>query len=154
MLVMDLNELKRSGIEAGMAILLEKIESIRKELDQLQESAESETKSSMGDKYETAREMVQLERNKLGIQLDQLSNQVAILKSIPLNTTISQAALGAYIRTDRGDYLLSTGLGKVDVGQSMILLSAGAPLGQAMLGLGKGDQFTFGTNTYKILNIT
>ena len=150
---MDLIELKKSGIEAGIALLLVKIEAIRQELDQLQESAESETKSSMGDKYETAREMVQLERNKLGMQLDQLTNQVAVLKSIPLTSTINRVALGAFVQTDRGDFLLSTGVGKVDVSTSMILLSPGAPLGQAMLGLGKGDQFTFGPNTYLIKDV-
>ena len=51
--------------EACRVFLMQKIENLSTELEALREAAIAETKSSMGDKYETGREMMMQERNRL-----------------------------------------------------------------------------------------
>ena len=46
-----------------------KLDTIRQTINELQQALNSETKSSAGDKHETGRAMIQLEREKMGRQL-------------------------------------------------------------------------------------
>ena len=49
-----------------------RFQTIQKTIDEIQESLTSETKSSAGDKHETGRAMLQLEREKAGNQLAEI----------------------------------------------------------------------------------
>ena len=51
-----------------LQILNQKIEELSNALNTATESANNETKSSAGDKHETARAMMQIEQEKLGKQ--------------------------------------------------------------------------------------
>ncbi len=58
-------ELKEKIIKECKAILSKKLELIEVELGHLSQSIAEDTKSSAGDKYETSREMANLEKGKL-----------------------------------------------------------------------------------------
>ena len=66
---------KQKIFAACLASLDEKINSLKTSLLELEEGSENDTKSSAGDKHETARAMMQIEQEKLGKQLNELLEQ-------------------------------------------------------------------------------
>ena len=68
-----------------LELVKEKISEKIQKLEQLiaeTRVSNNDTKSSMGDKYETSREMLQQEINKLELQLNEQLNTQQILKNI------------------------------------------------------------------------
>ncbi|OWK74358.1 hypothetical protein CBW16_02805 [Flavobacteriaceae bacterium JJC] len=116
-------------------------------------AANNETKSSMGDKYETSREMVQQEINNLQIQLNENVRAKNSLKLI--NTNLHQTVgLGSLVETDKGMFYIAVSLGSVEKDQRRIfLISPESPLAQAMTGKSEGSEFSLNAVKQTIKNI-
>lgn len=149
-----MSELKRDIYEAGLNQLNQRQLRLLKELDALKESAEADTKSSMGDKYETGREMINLEKGKITEQLTQVKQMLELLKSIDPEKLTSKAELGAIVKTNLGQYFISVGLGVLEAENDKVFaISPGSPIGQQMLNKKKGDDFQMAGRTQTILEI-
>lgn len=116
-------------------------------------ASNNDTKSSMGDKYETSREMLQQEINRLLSQQSEVNNQLDVLQNI--NTKPSAVVgLGAYVETSMGNFYISESFGKLNVnGKAVITVSANAPLVQSMLKKRTGEEFELNGKNQKILSI-
>ncbi|MEM8998681.1 MAG: 3-oxoacyl-ACP synthase [Bacteroidota bacterium] len=123
-------------------------ERIHSEIEKINESLQSETKSTAGDKHETGRAMLQLEREKLGNQLYEVEKAAIALKKIALERESNRVVLGSLVKTDRAMYFISISAGKLEVGDEAIYcISSSTPMGQLLLGKMKGETFIFnGTN--------
>lgn len=116
-------------------------------------ASNNETKSSMGDKYETSREMVQQEINNLQRQLNETVNQQALIQKITSEPSL-KVQNGALVKTDRGLFYVAVSVGEISIDQQKIMtVSAESPLIKAMFGKKKGDVFTINTVTQTIENI-
>ena len=113
----------------------------------------NETKSSMGDKFETSREMVQQEINTLQIQLNENLQALNSLKKI--NTNLHQTiGLGSLLETDKGFFYIAVSLGEINFNESKIfVISTESPLGKILFGKKKGEEITLNTIKQKIINI-
>ncbi len=141
----DLAGLKEKLIKKCCELVENKLLAIDDELQLLQQSANEETKSSAGDKYETGRAMLALEKEKLLGQKDQLLQQLKPLKSIDLKKISKRVEHGAIVLASENNYFISAGLGAVKVDDdTFLVVSALAPIAQAMLEKEKGDFFVFG----------
>ena len=119
------------------------------------ESRDSDTKSSAGDKFETGREMMQSEMNKISASIDQYKNQLYLLVKIDLNLSYQVGDLGCLINTDQTNYFLSIGLGKVEInGENIMVISLDSPIGQLLKGKRAGDTVEFRGKTLKINQIS
>lgn len=135
-------------------IVQERVDSLEVELENLKESAASDTKSSMGDKYETSREMINLEKGKISEQLGLAKNMLTTLKSIDPEKIFKKAELGALVITDKGKYFLSAALGQVDMkGEKYFAISMNSPLAQKLLNKKVGDTIQLGSNQQVIIEI-
>ena len=67
-------EIKRQLYSQCVDFVEERLSNIQNQIRAIQESLTSETKSSAGDKHETGRAMLQLEREKAGQQLAEVEN--------------------------------------------------------------------------------
>ena len=103
-------------------------------------ASNNETKSSMGDKFETSREMVQQEINTLQIQLNENRNSRNSLKTI--NTNLHQTiGLGSLVQTEKGFFYIAVSLGEIISNeQKIFVISTESPLGKALHGKKKGDE--------------
>ena len=103
-------------------------------------ASNNETKSSMGDKFETSREMVQQEINTLQIQLNENRNSRNSLKTI--NTSLHQIiGLGSLVQTEKGFFYIAVSLGQIISNEKKIfVISTESPLGKALYGKKKGDE--------------
>lgn len=137
-------------LNAAKQVLADRIQHAEKAMKRAQEAANSEEKSSAGDKYETARAMGQLERDMHARQMDQALKEMQILERLPAidNGSIQS---GSLVKTSLGYYFLSIGLGKLEFDKEQcILLSAASPLGQLFVGKKVGDQIAWNKETILI----
>jgi transcription elongation GreA/GreB family factor len=132
----------------------ERIDSIQVEMRSAQVSANEETKSSAGDKYETGRAMAQgnIERNarqlqeaeKLKVVLDRLSPALIPDKIVP----------GSLITTSHGVFYIAISIGLVTLEQqAYFIVSADSPVGKGFLGKTIGDIVHWKTMEYFIKKI-
>jgi hypothetical protein len=138
---------------------LEKINSKIKELeiiaDEVKLSLLSDTKSSAGDKHETARAMVQLEQEKLNKQLGEFIQMKSTLNQINPTILHKQVGVGSLIYTSLGWYFLSVGLGQISVEETTVFaLSPQAPLGKQLMGKRVGEELVFNGNKLEILEVS
>lgn len=116
-------------------------------------AANNETKSSMGDKYETSREMVQQEINNLQIQLNENIRLRNSLKSISVNPH-QNVGLGSLVETDKGLFYIAVSLGMIDYEKKKIfLISPESPLAQAMNGKVESETCSLNGTQQKIVKI-
>ncbi|HUH34844.1 MAG TPA: hypothetical protein VL022_03350 [Moheibacter sp.] len=122
-----------------------------KNLAMLQESLTSETKSSAGDKHETGRAMIQLEREQLGQQLAKIEREQALLTKINPKLNSETVCLGSLVITSEHSYFIAIGLGKmIWNGQEFYAISLDSPIGQLLVGKRLGEQLSFAGKTFEI----
>ncbi|UMQ43657.1 hypothetical protein MKS83_08120 [Chryseobacterium sp. Y16C] len=108
-------------------------------------ASNNDTKSSMGDKYETGREMLQQEINNLQRQLNETLNQQTVLQKITSEPSL-KVQNGALVKTDKGLFYVSVSVGEITFNdQKIMTVSVESPLIKAMSGKTKGDQFMINT---------
>lgn len=128
--------------------------SIQENIQQIQESLSSETKSSAGDKHETGRAMLQLEREKLGLQLHDAEKMAVILSRISITNKARSVVLGSLVTTSKSPYFLAVSAGEFKTeSHSIYCISGGTPIGQLLLGKSIGDVISYNEEKIRIINI-
>ena len=134
-----------------MSLLGEKIMALQKILNDLKESGANETKSTAGDKHETALAMLQIEQANTRVQLKDALDQKAMYERI--NPLLSSTTIlnGSLVKTNRGYLFLSVAAGKAIIdGHNVIALSSQSPLGGKLIGLTVGDTVEVNNAIYAI----
>ena len=127
---------------------------IQDNISGVQESLQSETKSSAGDKHETGRAMLQLEREKLGQQLLEAEKMKAVLNKVNINNESTSVALGSLVKTSKASYFIAISAGEFKVGEDAVFcISVGTPIGRLLLGKSVGDSLLFNGSQFEILSI-
>ena len=123
-------------------------------MKQAQEAANSEEKSSAGDKYETSRAMNQIERDNYAHQLSVAVQDMNLLQTIDADKLYEQADNGAVICSEDTIYFIASGIGIMPFdGEKVIVLSPKAPLAQMLRGRSKGDQVSLNGKDLTIKDI-
>ena len=139
-----------------LEIINQKISEKIQKLEQLiaeTRASNNDTKSSMGDKYETSREMLQQEINNLQIQLNEHLKSQKILKNINPNPH-KIVTLGSLVETEKGKFFIAVSLGEITFSQEKIfVISAESPLAKAMNGKKTGESFVVNNLSQIIKNI-
>lgn len=129
----------------------EKVAMLSNALKLLAEDAATETKSSAGDKHETAKAMVHLEQEKIDRQLNEAQEQKSVLTKIDSQQTHTKVFKGSLVSTNKGVFFISIGLGKINVkDQAIFCISAESPLAKLLLGLTLKQSTTFNGTNYTI----
>ncbi|SMC59244.1 GreA/GreB family elongation factor [Moheibacter sediminis] len=133
-------------------IVEEKIRQFQALIDDLR-SSNTETKSSMGDKYETSREMLQQEIMQIQRQLAVFQEHQSHVRRL---TDISSEIIrtGSIVKTTFGNFLIITSLGEFQIeGEKFVSISEQTPLAQQLLGKKTGDSFSIQQRAYQILEV-
>jgi hypothetical protein len=146
--------LKQKTYNYYLQVINDKVQLLQQVLADLKESGSNETKSTAGDKHETALAMLQIEQANTRAQLQEVIAQKDVLKKINPSLTAIKIVPGSLIKTNRGYFFLSVALGKAVVdGVVVIALSPQSPLGAKLLGLSAGDSAEINNNKYFIESI-
>ena len=105
-------------------------------------ASNNETKSSMGDKYETSREMVQQEINNIQLQLNENLRAKNSLKLITTNPH-QTIGVGSLVETEKGLFYIAVSLGEIIFNEKKIfVISTESPLGKILFGMKKGEEIS------------
>ena len=128
-------------------LVQDKIKSIAQALDVV-------TKSSAGDKHQTTRAMLQIDREQAGERLAEIEKTFEVLQKINLTKTTSKVHLGSLVTTNNGLFFLSVSLGVVTYQNTMYYcIGLQTPIGKLLTGKHVGDSFCFRETTYQIKSI-
>ena len=131
-----------------------RIQTIEQTLHAIEESRNNETKSSVGDKYETGRAMMQMEEEKMKHQLFQAIQENKELLKIDPQKQSPTVEVGSLVITNKGKYYLSIGLGKVMVEKERYYcVSIQSPIGQQLFQQEVGKAFEFNGSKMVIQDI-
>ncbi|MTE27133.1 3-oxoacyl-ACP synthase [Winogradskyella ouciana] len=120
----------------------------------IQNALQSETKSSAGDKHETGRAMLQLEREKAGQQLAEIQMQFELLNKINPETIQNTVALGSVVYTPQSNYFLAISVGEIKIDeQCFFAISPVTPIGKLLMSKAEGDKIQFKNQEIKILKV-
>ncbi len=132
----------------------EKVNMLQQVLADLKESGANETKSTAGDKHETALAMLQIEQANTRTQLQEILAQKAALEKINPTLSASIVVNGSLIKTNKGYLFISTALGKAVVDDTAVIaLSPQSPLGKKLMGLKINEACSMNNIEYKIESI-
>ena len=139
------------------------IEQIQKKLDTInaiinsaQNSANSETKSTAGDKHDTARAMAHLETEKNAKQLAEINKIKKIIPYLKSSKTQLQSTvqLGCVVETSLINYYISSNLGQIKIeDKNFLTISPISPLAKAFMGKKTGHGFNFNQNRITITDV-
>ena len=122
---------------------------------ELFKSLNEETKSSAGDKHETNRAMIQIEREKNSKRIKEIENskkQLIVIKSVQLNNL--KVSPGSIIFTSNNNYFISISSEIYSSDTNKIYcVSTNTPIAKSYLGKKIGDIVTFNNIESKIEKI-
>ena len=134
--------------------LNQRLEAIKSTISDIQNSLQSETKSTAGDKHETGRAMLQLEREKAGNQLAEIQKQIEILHKINPEMSYSKVALGSLVKTTVSNYFIGVSVGEITIeNETFYAISLSTPIGKLLVSKGVGDNIQFRMQKFTITDI-
>ncbi len=146
--------MKQQLLEKVKELIESRMQTSFEAMEAAKNSANEEGKSSVGDKYETARAMGQLDREMNGRMYEQARQERLSLDKIDPEINFKKIAFGALTETTMGHFFVSIGAGIVDLnGTKFMVISQEAPVGQLILGKTVGETFDFRGKTHKILSV-
>ena len=131
-----------------------KILMLQQTLADLKVSGSNETKSTAGDKHETALAMLQIEQANTRAQLHDAQEQRSALVTINTDVITKKIMPGSYVKTNKGNFYISVALGKLIIdGETVMAISPQSPLGAKLMGRCVHDAVTINTHTYLVESI-
>lgn len=135
--------------------LEEKIARISHSIQDLEAALINESKSSAGDKYETGREMINIEIHKLSTQLQQFQQLQITLQVAKRNLTTEIIKMGSLVEASNANYFICIPVGEVEIGAKKVyVIGSSSPIAQALIGKTTGDNFNFNSVSGTIISIT
>ena len=146
--------LKEKVYQHFFQLIRDKISLLENKLKELKDIGSNETKSTAGDKHETALAMIQIEQENTRKQLKDALEQKALFEKIDPLKTAARINKGSLIKTNNGYLFLSIGLGKAKLEDMIVTaLSPQSPLGIKLIGLQKNDFAEINNIRYQIENV-
>ena len=128
-----------------------KLDVISKAVGELQDAANQETRSSMGDKYETGRAAIQLEMEKYSHQLNEFTELKKILFQINAGKIYDSVQPGCILDTNHGSFFIAINAGEIEIeGKRYLSISLASPLGKEFYKRKAGEKFTFRDKNFEI----
>lgn len=146
---------KEKVIAVCNVLLQQKITNLHTALNSVNEAAGNETKSTAGDKHETAKAMMQLEQEKLSNQLSILKSQLNELQKIQVDTQHNIIGNGSIVKTNNGILFIGIGLGKLKIEEAEVFaISSLSPLANLLNGKKVNDSVKLNETNYIVLEIS
>jgi len=147
-------KIKQQLFKACQDFLNNRLETIQKTISDIQNALQSETKSSAGDKHETGRAMLQLEREKAGHQLAEIQRLSETLHKIKPDSHHQSAALGSVVYSTQSNYFIGISAGEISINNvKFYAISPSTPMAKLLLSKEIGDIIEFRGTKFTIEKI-
>lgn len=150
-----MNSIKQAILNTILTNLDDKIDALKQSIISAKESRDNETKSSVGDKYETSRTLMQTEVEKNRVQLNKTELLKAELSKIDIHKSFDQVEFGSLVKTNQINYFISAALGKIELaGEIYFCISLASPIGKLLHTKRVGNTFVFNGKVDTIVEIS
>ncbi len=123
-------------------------------IEDARSSANDDTKSSAGDKFETGREMIQQEIDRNRKQLEEAKKMRLALEQIENHQVSEIVHFGSLVITNFGKFYISISRGQIQVdGINYFAISAISPIGLKLMRQKIGYEFDFNGKPFVIESI-
>ncbi len=140
--------------EYCISLISERVNNALHAMENAQDAANEESKSSAGDKYETSRAMNHLEKDMHARQLAANKDELASLRSIDCHKLNPTATAGSIVQCKSMSFFIAAGLGKIIFEEQLFyIVSPQAPVAISMLNKKKADGLSFNKEDMFILDI-
>lgn len=137
-----------------LAYIQNRLDTAQLALEMANSSANEDTKSSAGDKYETTREMIQQEIDKHSAAISEAIKQKQLLQLINPERKTEKIQPGSLVKTDKNTFYISISAGALTLdGAKYMAVAAFSPIGQQMIDKQAGDSFVFNTVKHQIIEV-
>lgn len=129
----------------------DRIASSQQAITAARESANDDTKSSAGDKYETGREMMQQEIDRNRKQLEESQKLRLVLEQIDPSKPTLIVQNGSLVSTNFGKFYISISRGQISVDDChYFAVSSVSPIGVKLMKQTIGFEFDFNGKSFRI----
>lgn len=150
-----MTEIKEQLYQLCVQYVQDNIRGIEAAIAESREATRNETKSSMGDKYETTREMLQQDINMNMERLQKAKAEQLVLQQINRKQKETSIINGSLVQTNNGAFYIGISAGKLTINkETYYAISVSSPIGAQLKGKQSGDMFTLNGKQYKIENIS
>src|SRR6478735_10139580 len=101
-------------------LIRQRIDAAKTMMGNAQQAANSEEKSSAGDKYETSRAMGHLEKDMHARQLAENLKELASLKSVNCSALYETVTTGSFVDAGKISFFIAADLGKHTIDEKLI----------------------------------
>ncbi len=144
--------LKKRVYDRCLEMLEESAETTRRQIDELQKDANEAEQEH--DVFDGTRSKLLSQRDIYAEQLQNIMDEIHILKQVPFDEAVDKVEFGAMVETNKQKMFIVVGIGKVQVdGQTFYVISKNVPIYNAMEGLKKGDTFQFNNIKFEIKDV-
>lgn len=132
----------------------DRINAVKEAMKNAQDAANSEEKSSAGDKYETGRAMGHLQKDMHAGQLAGYLKEQAGLHAVHTGIIYDHVTAGTFVQTATFNFFIAAGLGKHTIdGQTVFFISPHAPLAALLQNKKQGNSFSFNKQELIIVDL-
>lgn len=146
--------LKKELTEACRKYVDARIARFNETMQELEEALKPESRSCMGDKYETSRAMLHLEFEKISGQVEQFTSLRKTVSLIDQFSSLEDIGFGTVVKTTGANYFISVPAGEITAGgEKFYAVGINAPVAQVLSGKKEGESFTINGRTFTIIQI-
>lgn len=151
---MTKEDIKRELLEQCQDIIDQRVGVSQSAINRAKEGVENESKSSVGDKYETTRALMQTEQDNQSRQLSEALKLQLLLGRIQPEVMHEKITFGSVVKTNQGNYFVSISAGRLMIEQDKYFaISPQTPLAREFLQKSAGDSATFNDKPIQILEV-
>lgn len=149
-----MKELKKTLIAACMSYVEARIGRFNATMKELEEALKPESRSCMGDKYETSRAMLHLEIEKVSGQVEQFNNLRRTASLIEKQPVLKKIGFGSGVKTTGANYFISIPAGEIKAeNETYYAVGIHSPVAQQLMGKEKGEVFSINGKSMQIEEI-
>lgn len=146
-----MNQIKEELIKACREYVDECIHTAEQAIQDARESANDDTKSSAGDKFETGREMMQQEIDRNRKQLEEAKKMKVAMEQVEAYQSSDIVHVGSLVVTNLGSFFISISRGQIQIeGTTYFAISPVSPIGQLLMRQKIGHEFQFNGKNIKV----
>lgn len=148
------SEVKTVLFQCCVQFIEQRLKNVQTNILEVEAALTSETKSTAGDKHETGRAMLQLEREKFGVQLSEINKVNQALNKVNIDKPSKTVCLGSVVITDSANYFIAISAGECKVGTATCFaIAPNTPIGLLLMGKKQGDSCEFRGRKIKIKDV-
>lgn len=150
-----MEDLKQQLYNLCLKYISDSIHEVEAAIADRREAMHNETKSSMGDKYETTREMLQQDINMNMERLNKAKADEATLQAINPESLSDIVVPGSVVQCSNGNFYIAISAGHFTIENTKYYaVSVSSPIGTQLKGKKAGDTFVLNGKSNTILAVS